>query len=62
MSIMKMVLAMAAAALLLSGCVSSDSSSDGIDVDANAHPECAKQFGSSSDGMSRDMNGQHACF
>lgn len=63
MSTMKTLLAMAVAALLLSGCVSSDSSADAIDVDApNSHPECAKQFGSSSDGMSRDVNGQRACF
>ena len=62
MSIMKMVLSLAAAVLLLAGCVTSDSGGDGISADANAHPECAKQFGSSSDGVSRDINGQHACF
>jgi PBP1b-binding outer membrane lipoprotein LpoB len=62
MSIMKTILTMAAVTLLLSGCVSNSSSDDDINVDSNAHPECAKQFGSTSDGMSRDLNGQHACF
>ncbi|WP_158807009.1 hypothetical protein [Beijerinckia sp. L45] len=60
---MKTFFAMAVAALLLSGCVTKDSSADDIDVDSAAsHPECAKQFGSTTDGMARDANGQHACF
>lgn len=63
MSSIKMLLTLTAVALLLSGCVTKDTSADDIDVDsANSHPECAKQFGNSSDGMSRDVNGQHACF
>jgi PBP1b-binding outer membrane lipoprotein LpoB len=62
MSIMKMLLTLTAAALLLSGCVSSDSGSDELSVDSNAHPECAKQFGQPADGVSRDIGGQHACF